>query len=177
MEKKWAQIEEELLAIVYATNTFHYYIYGHPVQVPRDRKPLVAVMNKQIKLLKYLLEVQYLLGKMMLIANLLPLAYNNEKVKMMKKCIPSNKVRKEFRRELASDSVFCIVVKLVKTGWPQKKSSVLPHCLTYWLFQNYLFFFVKDELLFLNYKIDVPENLRPKILNGSHEGHFGVVNT
>ena len=39
-EKQYAQIEKELLAIVYGTERFHQYTYGRPVKVESDHKPL-----------------------------------------------------------------------------------------------------------------------------------------
>ena len=40
-EKNYAQIEKELLAIVFASEKFHHYVYGHgSVTVESDHKPL-----------------------------------------------------------------------------------------------------------------------------------------
>ena len=39
-EKRYAQIEKELLAVVYALEKFNQYVYGKTVQVESDHKPL-----------------------------------------------------------------------------------------------------------------------------------------
>ena len=39
-ECNYAQIEKELLAIVFACNKFHQYIYGFPTKIQSDHKPL-----------------------------------------------------------------------------------------------------------------------------------------
>ena len=70
-EQKWAQIEKELLAIVFACTKFHDYIYGKEVIIESDHKPLETIFKKQLekaparlqnmllKLQKYNLKVVY----------------------------------------------------------------------------------------------------------------------
>ena len=79
----YAQIEKELLAIVFACEKFENYIYGKHTVIQSDHKPLEAIFRKQIsatslrlqrmlpRLLKYQIEVQYVPGKEMLIADAL----------------------------------------------------------------------------------------------------------
>ena len=47
-EKRCAQIEKELLAIVYACERFHQYIYGRTVEVETDHKPLETILKKPL---------------------------------------------------------------------------------------------------------------------------------
>ena len=47
-EKRYAQIEKELPAIVYACERFHQYIYGRTVQVETDHKPLESIFQKPL---------------------------------------------------------------------------------------------------------------------------------
>ncbi|KAI2646673.1 Retrovirus-related Pol polyprotein from transposon 17.6 [Labeo rohita] len=82
-EKNYAQIEKELLAIVFSTIKFHQYVYGRSVNVQSDHKPLEAIFKKPLskaparlqrmllQLQKYDLIVQYTPGKDMLIADTL----------------------------------------------------------------------------------------------------------
>ena len=42
-EKNYAQIEKELLAIVFGAHKFYEYIYGHTVCVDTDHKPLEII--------------------------------------------------------------------------------------------------------------------------------------
>lgn len=46
-EAKYAQIEKELLAIVFATKKFNDFIYGRPVEIETDHKPLVAIVGEK----------------------------------------------------------------------------------------------------------------------------------
>lgn len=87
-EKKWAQIEKELLAIVFACEKFHHFIYGRSVLIQSDHKPLEELVKKEIDevtarlqrmfliLLKYPgTIIKYALGKKLLIADCLSRAY------------------------------------------------------------------------------------------------------
>jgi hypothetical protein len=45
-QQRYAQIEKELLAVVYGCNKFHQYIYGQTIKVETDHKPLEAIFRK-----------------------------------------------------------------------------------------------------------------------------------
>lgn len=90
-EQKWAQIEKELLAIVFACEKFHYFIYGRSVIIQSDHKPLETLVKKELDevtvrlqrmfliLLKYPgIEVRYTPGKQLLIADCLSRAFLND---------------------------------------------------------------------------------------------------
>ena len=47
-EKKYAQIEKELLAIAYGCTKFHQYVYAKKVNVETDHKPLEALFKKPL---------------------------------------------------------------------------------------------------------------------------------
>ncbi|KAF2904608.1 hypothetical protein ILUMI_01570 [Ignelater luminosus] len=78
-QKRYAQIEKELLAILFACEHFHQYIYGKHV-VQTDHKPLVAIFNKPLvsaslrlqrmlmKIQRYDIELHYVPGKYLYLA-------------------------------------------------------------------------------------------------------------
>ena len=87
-EVNYAQIEKELLAIVFACEKFDAYIYGLDcVRVQTDHKPLESIFRKELctapkrlqrmllRLQKYSLDVTYLKGEKMLVADTLSRAY------------------------------------------------------------------------------------------------------
>ena len=45
-EKRYSQIENEMLSIVYGLTRFHTYTYGRKVTIYNDHKPLTAVLKK-----------------------------------------------------------------------------------------------------------------------------------
>ena len=47
-ELHYAQVEKELLAVVFATSRFHQYIYGKDIEAQTDHKPLEIIMKKPI---------------------------------------------------------------------------------------------------------------------------------
>lgn len=44
-EQQYAQIEKEMFAIVFGTERFEQYVYGHKVRVETDHKPLESIVK------------------------------------------------------------------------------------------------------------------------------------
>ena len=87
-ETRYAQIEKELLAIVFACEKFEPYVFGrYVVHVEMDHKPLEAIVRKPLnaapqrlqrmllRLQKYNLELKYKKGQDMFLADTLSRAY------------------------------------------------------------------------------------------------------
>ena len=86
-EVNYAQIEKELLAILYGMNKFEHFTFGRKVLVQSDHKPLETIFRKSLvnaprrlqrmllQLQKYELEVVYRPGKMMHLADTLSRAF------------------------------------------------------------------------------------------------------
>ena len=47
-QRRYAQIEKELLAVVFACKRFHQYVYGKTITVESDHKPLEAILKKPL---------------------------------------------------------------------------------------------------------------------------------
>ena len=47
-ETRYAQIEKEMLAIVFAAEKFDQYTFGHSVTVQSDHKPLESILKKPL---------------------------------------------------------------------------------------------------------------------------------
>ena len=89
-ERNYAQIEKELLTIVFACNKFHQSIYGFPTDIQTDHEPLEAIINKPLhkvsprlqqmllRLQKYELSLRYVKGKYLYVADSLSRAHSNE---------------------------------------------------------------------------------------------------
>ena len=86
-ERNYAQIEKELLAVVFAADKFEQYIYGRTATVESDHKPLEAIWKKPIqaapkrlqrmllRLQKYDLNIEYKKGELMYIVDTLSRAF------------------------------------------------------------------------------------------------------
>ena len=48
-EKRYSEIEKEMLSIVFGLTRFHTYTYGSKVTVYNDQKPLAAVLKKPVE--------------------------------------------------------------------------------------------------------------------------------
>lgn len=89
-EKNYAQVEKELLAIVFACERFDQYIYRRSVTVESDHKPLEQIANKSfhdipkrlqrmyLRLQKYDVNITYKKGEQLFIADTLSRAYSIE---------------------------------------------------------------------------------------------------
>ena len=89
-ETRYAQIEKELLAIIYRLAKFDQYVYGLPVIVESDHKPLEMIQQKPLaaapkrlqaillRLQRYDVTVKYKQRIEMYIADLLSRAYPND---------------------------------------------------------------------------------------------------
>jgi RNase H-like domain found in reverse transcriptase/Reverse transcriptase (RNA-dependent DNA polymerase)/Integrase zinc binding domain len=194
-EVGYAQIEKELNAIVFGTTKFHYYVYGRKVQVQSDHKPLESIMKKQVnkvsprlqrlqlKLLKYDLDVTYLPGDKMYLADPLSRAYLKEPVPedpemkavihTVSKHLPMTEERREQFQLLTKDYDVAQELKsLIAKGWPNHKTQVPRNCREYWSMREEIT--DDDGLIFVGNKVLVPPTLRVKMLQILHEGHFGI---
>ena len=87
-ESNYAQVEKEMLAIVFGVERFEQYVYGRPVLVETDHKPLESVFKKSLlsapkrlqrmllRLQKFDLIVQYKKGSDMVLADTLSQAFD-----------------------------------------------------------------------------------------------------
>lgn len=70
-QKRYAQIEKELLAVVFGLRYFNFYTFGRPVTVETDHKPLIGLKEKPFetiqkllhKVLQYDYQLKYVPGK------------------------------------------------------------------------------------------------------------------
>ena len=84
-EERYSNIERELLGVVFAMERLHNYVFGEPVRVQTDHKPLEMIWKKSIatasprlqrlllRLARYEIQVEYICGKDNSIADALSL--------------------------------------------------------------------------------------------------------
>jgi RNase H-like domain found in reverse transcriptase/Reverse transcriptase (RNA-dependent DNA polymerase)/Integrase zinc binding domain/Retroviral aspartyl protease len=197
-ETRWAQIEKELMAIVFAVEKFEHYIYGRRTVVHSDHRPLQSIFAKPIsqttarlqrmliRLAKFDLEIVYRPGKRMYVADALSRAYLpyeptsrdleltadiEVRVHSMLYELPaSNRKLDEFRTETAACPELSRVRQYLREGFPVKSSS--------WQMTAYSKIasdiIDADGILLHNDRIIVPVSLRESMLKLVHEGHLGV---
>lgn len=196
-ETRYAQIEKELLAVVFACQKFHYYVYGRKVSVRSDHKPLVNIMRKEfskipssrlqrmrIRLLRYQIDLKYVPGKFLYVADLLSRYYDKDdqtsEIEDLNEVVVhslnmSDSKIKEFQTETERDPVLRELKSTVIAGWPSDKKKLNELVKPYFKLQDDIF--LENELLFLNSRIMVPKSLQRMVLDLLHQSHLGIEKT
>ena len=137
-ESRYAQIEKELLCIVFAAERFHQYIYGRDVEVQSDHKPLETITRKplhnasprlQLMMLR-LLSIRYGQGSKMYIADTLSRAFlstdsqpehNIEmRIHSVSKYFPATPQKLQALKDASlNDDVQNQIRRYVMHGWPK----------------------------------------------------------
>ncbi|XP_044748562.1 uncharacterized protein K02A2.6-like [Coccinella septempunctata] len=196
-QKRWAQIEKELAAVLFGCQKFYEFVYGRSFSVETDHRPLIGIFKKPLlecparlqrmvlQLQKFDFELIYKPGKDLFLSDALSRAYikNNENSipldDGLEVCVIENnsKFSDEKFRELLKlsneDSEMCLLSKYIKNGWPNTIKKVPDLLRDYYRFRNEIV--VSNGLLFKGNKIIVPKGLRSKIIDSIHYGHFGIV--
>lgn len=195
---RYAQIEKEMLAIVFACERFHQYIFGRrDVTVQSDHKPLEAIFKKPLaavpaRLQRMLLRVQkydfkviYTPGKYMYIADTLSRAplpdcmYENlnesleaQTCFMISNLQFSDQKLNLVKEHIARDEECQDLVKYIMEGWPKNKYEVKVNLRVYWSYRESLQYV--DGLILKDYLLYIPAALRGDMLERIHEGHLGI---
>ena len=197
-EVNYAQIEKEMLSILFAVWKFHQYIYGEKqVIIKNDHKPLEVIMKKtmnkvpprlqrmMLSLQPYDLQVKYVPGKFMYLADalsqaLLPIQDAAEEdpdldyvVHSIIKNLPVTTSKlEEFKDATAQDSTLKTVATCCQHGWPRAQRNVPVDVRKYWHIRDTLHF--SAGIVFTNCRIVVPSKLQPEMLKLIHESYFGI---
>ena len=196
-EQNYAQIEKELLAVVFGCKRFHHYVYGHEVTVQSDHKPLESIFKKplhaapprlqrmMLQLQKYRLNLIHLSGKDVPVADALSRNYPTSEDKEniagnldfqvhdIITGIPiSDEKMKQFKDETQKDKQFCELTDTIKKGWPDSQKDCLPGAQEYFNHRDELT--IIDGIVFKGERIVVPPTLRQDVLNTIHSAHFGI---
>ena len=190
-EKNYAQIEKEMLAILFGLNKFHHFTYGRNVTIVTDHKPLVSIVKKaltrapkrlQAMLLRaqeYNFEVTYKSGKDNPIADALSRAPVNsskseEIISVNNLSFTSFKASRldEIRMKTQSDDTLKLLKQTIIKGWPQNKAS-LPLSLTpYFNYRDELS--VQDGIVLRGERVVIPTSMRHEMKMKVHAGHTGI---
>ena len=177
------------MAIVFACEKFHQFIYGKHVEVETDHKPLVSIFKKTLndselqrmllRLQQYDLEVSYQKGTELYVADTLSRAYQEigpndtleEELEIHIVLPISTPKLNELREETLKDPVLQRLTKVILNSWPQRKSHLSPSIQNYWDYKEELTVF--DDLIFKRNKVVIPTVLRHEMLKVIHQPHLG----
>lgn len=187
-EKRYANIEREMLAVVFACERFHTYIYGRTVTIQSDHKPLESIQLKNIakapprlqrmllKIQQYNVLIQYKAGKQMAFADFLsrnkPTHGDEIELDATIHSVMVSKTRKlELQEETIKDEELSSLLTLVMNGWPNDVEDVPKKMRPYWSMRDLLS--SEDGLILKGQAIMIPKSLQHMILNKLHMSHQG----
>ncbi|UYV62932.1 K02A2.6-like [Cordylochernes scorpioides] len=193
-QRKYAQIEKELLAIVFGCERFQYYIWGNDVIVETDHKPLLSIVKKPLeklsprlqrmvlRLMRFQISLKFAPGKNMFVADHLSrdslkdevdtsyLEGQTESVHML--LVTTDEKIKRLQKETHGDHTLIQLIEYAKNGWPKYKTKVCDEAKPYWQFQDEIH--VSDGIVYKGNCIMVPSTLRKEILQVVHSSHQGI---
>ena len=199
-ETRYAQIEKELLAIVFALNKFHQYVYGKSAVVESDHKPLESIIKKPLvsappRLQRMLLQLQkysftliYKPGKDMVLADTLSRAYiddDDDTCKSLEEdlvCAVNSLLNKapisdpkleELRAATKTDATMNKLKEVILSGWPTKRTEVPSEIRDYWNFRDEMS--EVNDIILKGEKLVIPLNMRSEMLAKIHTCHLGIV--
>uniref|UniRef100_A0A3B1ITQ0 Gypsy retrotransposon integrase-like protein 1 n=1 Tax=Astyanax mexicanus TaxID=7994 RepID=A0A3B1ITQ0_ASTMX len=198
-ETRYAQIEKESLAGVWACEKFDRYLTGlEQFKLVTDHKPLVPLINNRsldnvplrcqrllMRLMRFNPIAEYAPGKTLIIADTLsrsPLACSDVDTHSDVACyvasvvggIPASPSKMdEIRTATSIDAELASVIKLIRTGWPEHLSSVPEAAREYIQVKSELSEY--NGLVLRGSRIVVPRAMRGEILLKIHDGHQGLV--
>ncbi|UYV62548.1 hypothetical protein LAZ67_2001028 [Cordylochernes scorpioides] len=197
-QKKYSQIEKELLAVYFGCKKNHLYLYGRKFTAFTDHKPLLTIMKKPmvdlsprlqrlvLQLQHYDFDLKYIPGKNLYTADALSRDYiandlfitpeieisQNNQVLMV---TYSNNRHQDLVEATNNDPVLQEVKNYIENGWPIHKKTMNPLVKPFWDIKEELFEW--EGLLCRGVKLVIPEKRRNHILSLLHKAHRGINST
>ena len=189
-EQRYANIERELLAVVFGCERFHTFIFGGKTfTVESDHKPLEQIFTKSLantpprlqrmmlRLQPYNMNITYRPGKEMILADALsrlepnygptiPLEQSIYAVQF------SDTRLLELKDKTVNDTALSKLKSTIQQGWPENARYV-PKCIrNYWSMKDELS--IEDEIILKGERVIIPESMKSYILDKIHTGHLGI---
>ena len=194
-QRNYAQIEKELLAMVFGCAKFEEYIVGRDVTIETDHKPLESIIKKPLHasplhLQRMLVQLQrypeinlvYKQGTSLHLADALSRAHLEEQltnaeqldINLVEHMISDMQLVR-FAEETKQDEILPDLQRVILSGWPETRSQVPAKLQEFWNYRDELT--VGHGLVLKGQKIFVPKPLRKEMLERLHEGHLGINKT
>ena len=193
-EKRYSQTEKEALAIVWACEKFHLYLYGIEFELITDHKPLTFIYSEKskpsariqrwvLRLQPYMFKVVYKPGKENVADSLSRLVKRTEETALRKDVgdmfvkfvatqdVPSAITMKEIEKMSADDLELGELRDCIEND--QWKNNIIS--VQYQAVKNELC--VIGKVVLRGSRVIPPVDLRPKLIVLAHEGHLGIVLT
>ena len=190
-EQRYAQIEKELLSIVFGLRKFDQYTYGRHVIVQNDHRPLQQIASKPLHCIpkrlqamrmvlgRYDFSLQYHPGKMMFLPDTLSRAHSTNSQAAHDSefdvnaltMLPVSKNRlEEIRQATLKDSVLQELVVYIRNGWPDVQ-HITGDVRQYYSLRDKLT--VQDDIVLFGERLVIPQSMRQEIKTKLHTSHLG----
>ena len=196
-EQKYAQIEKEMLAVVFGCTKFHKMIYGKKdVTVESDHKPLESLLKKpmnaspmriqrmRLKLQPYTFDLIHTSGKSIGLADCLsrlPLECTPEDEHMEDDLMVCKADTLAYRWHdriedaTKADEDLQTVRRIIFHGWPANRHDVPPGVAPYYSIRDELGTY--NGVVYKGERIVIPKSMRSELLTILHSPHLGIVKT
>ena len=201
-EKRYAQIEKELLATTWVCEKFHRYLVGlERFVIETDHKPLVPLINKKdlsespircqrmlLRLLRFSAKAVWTPGKHLVVADCLSRSptttttdteieelVNDIKEQVNSICAAwpvSMGFMNKLKSETNNDTTLQDVIMHTIEGWPDYKENCRLGARDYYAIRNELS--VVDGILLKGETFVAPPSMRKDLLEEIHKGHQGI---
>ena len=187
-ERRYANIERELLAIVFGCERFHHYLFGAKFTVESDHKPLEMIILKHIataparlqrmllRLQKYQLTIKYKPGKEIALAD--TLSRDSSFTKNTTIPLTINLINLTLQTEILlllskqDDNIQHRLSNYILLGWPSDRSHLPKELHAYWSLRDSLT--VDRGLIIEGLSALVPTSAISKTIAKLHMAHIGV---
>ena len=188
-EQRYANIERELLAVVFGCERFHTYVYGKNFNVESDHKPLEQIQKKSLdktpprlqrmmlRLQRYDMTISYRPGKEMLLADALSrinptLGPEIDLDKSVFAVQFSTNRLQQLKEETQKDNTLTSLKDVIVNGWPENAKDLPKNLRPYWSMKDQLT--TENDLILQGERIIIPNTMKSYILHTIHTGHLGI---
>ena len=191
-ERRYAQIEKEMLAIVFSLKKFHQYTFGRKTKIFSDHKPLKSIFCKplnrapkrfqdmMLSAQQFDIELEYTPGKETCVADVLSRAYLTvneggsefEAINMVSYLPIRDERLNKIHEATRLDETLKHLSDVIVNGWPETKDSLRTCLLPY--FGSRDEFTIQDGLIFKGEHVVIPSSLRRETKEAVHSSHIGV---
>ena len=192
-QKGYMAIEIELLAVAWAIEKFHHFLYASHFILETDHKPLEAILSKSfnqatpriqqimIRTFAYHFTVRHIPSVTNQLADFLSWLHGQkDSIELPKLHIHQitsqlyarSESLQDLRISTKEDDELALLEQTITTGWPGTIREVPSKIQLYWTFREELT--VEDGIVLKGTYIGIPHKKHQAMLNLIHEGHLGL---